>query len=196
MGFLRYGDFKQPVVGEEGCGDACCVVERETYVVVVVADGLGHGPDAELAARGVIAAVEANPDQPPGPLLRKCHEALKGTRGAAVGIARIDLPAKQLVYSGIGNIEARIVGGAGVVRPVSSRGIVGQNPFRNPRTETFPFHPGAILIMHSDGISDRFEISPASIGREPQQIASQIAYQFGKTQDDQLILVLSQEVAP
>ena len=64
-----------PFPGEEVCGDTWRSVEREREIAVMVADGLGHGPEAAVAARP-----------------RRCR-----LRGRAVRVARAVLPARAPV---------------------------------------------------------------------------------------------------
>lgn len=189
MGALSLGLVHHPAVGETRCGDMYTIVEREGYYVVAVADGLGHGAEAEVAAKRAIETVERHADLYPARLLEVCHEALHGTRGAVLGIARIEPEARTLRYAGLGNIEARIVTEAKTFRPVSVNGIVGHSA-RKFREEAFSYSPGDVLVLHSDGISDRFEITSRARERDLQMLAAQIAREFGRTHDDQLLLML------
>lgn len=186
---LSYGLIHQPVVGETTCGDAYLVLDRGSFVLVAVVDGLGHGPHAHEAAEKAIAYLEAHAEAAPQVLLEGCHRALRGTRGAVLALARIEREHGTLIHAGLGNIETRIVTEHKVFRPVSVNGIVGHQAFKF-RTETFPFAPGDLLVMHSDGISDRFEVKAASRGRDLQLLASQIAHEHGRHHDDQLLLIL------
>jgi serine phosphatase RsbU (regulator of sigma subunit) len=192
MGTLRRGIVHQAIQGESLCGDAYCVIEQDTFVLVAVVDGLGHGPEAHEAALKAIATIEKQPDRPVQVLLEACHMALRGTRGAVAAIARIDRVLRVLTYTGLGNIEARIVGADKVRRPVSVNGIVGYEA-RKYRVEEFPFLDGDMLIMHSDGISDRFAMTPAARFLEPQMLAMQLASAHGRPNDDQLLLLLRDE---
>lgn len=186
---VSMGLIHQPVVGESTCGDAYLVLDQGSFVLVAVVDGLGHGPEAEGASRKAIAYLEAHATQPPHLLLEGCHKALRGTRGAVLAIARIERENGQLIHTGLGNVETRIVTAQKVYRPVTINGIVGHQA-RKFRTEAFPFQPGDLLLMHSDGISDRFELSPSARSRDLQLLASQIAHEHGRHHDDQLLLIL------
>ena len=57
---------------------------------------------------GAIAA------SPPESLLRRCHAALRKTRGAVMTLAWFDLERRRLAWAGVGNVEARLVRGAAV----------------------------------------------------------------------------------
>lgn len=191
MDALIRGLIHHPVVGETRSGDSCTVIEREAYFLVAAVDGLGHGPEAEAAATMAIKTIEKHADLAPARLLEECHAALRSTRGAVVGIARVDRALRTLVYAGLGNIEARIVAEQKVYRPISVNGIVGHSA-RKFREETFPFEHGDLLLLHSDGISDRFELTSRARSRDPQMLAAQIAAEFGRAHDDQLLLIVKE----
>lgn len=186
---VSYGLIHQPVVGEQTCGDTYLLLDRGTFVLVAVVDGLGHGPAAEEAAQKAVAYIEAHATQPPQQLLEGCHRALRGTRGAVLAIARIERENGKLIHSGLGNIETRVVTAEKVYHPVTVHGIVGHQA-RKFRSEEIPFQPGDLLLMHSDGISDRFELSTKARGRDLQLLASQIAHEHGRHHDDQLLLIV------
>ncbi|MEW6613378.1 MAG: SpoIIE family protein phosphatase [Pseudomonadota bacterium] len=192
MGRLSCGLVHQPVIGETRSGDDYCVIHSRDMVLVAMADGLGHGPMAQAAAHRAIEYVARHQEQDPRALLDGCHRALRGTRGAVLAIVRIDLRAGTLVHAGLGNIETRIVAAERIYRPVTVNGIAGYTA-RSFRAEQFAFLPGDLLIMHTDGISDRFEISPAARGRDLQMLASQIVHEHGRHHDDQLLLILRYE---
>lgn len=192
MAALRYGLVHQPIPGESESGDAYCVIDRGSFYLVAVVDGLGHGEEARRSARRAIAYLEAHPEKPPQFLVEGCHEALKGTRGAVMAVARVERERGVLQHAGLGNIETRVVGPERVRRPVTVNGIVG-HALRKLRTEEFPFAPGDLLLMHSDGISDRFELSPLARNRDVQMLADQLVRENGRFNDDQLMLVVRDE---
>lgn len=189
MGGLTMGLVHVPVVGETQSGDDYCVVDDGTSVLVAVVDGLGHGPEAATAAKAATGYVREHARLPLRALLEGCHQALVGTRGAVVGLARIDRATQRLGYIGLGNIEVRVVTSAKTHRPISHGGIAG-HALRKPPVEEYPFVPGDLLIMHTDGISDRFELSALARRRDVQMLANQIALESGKMHDDQLLLIL------
>lgn len=192
MGELKQGLIHEPVAGERESGDDFCVLDGGDYFVVAVADGLGHGPDATVAARKAVRYVCEHPELPPGVLLERCHGLLQGTRGAVMAIVRVERSLGKLLHAGLGNIETRLVGKERVRRPVTVNGIVGHSA-RKFRVEEFPYAPGDMLIMHTDGISDRFEVGPASRDRDLQMLARQLAVENGKHHDDQLLLIVREE---
>jgi serine phosphatase RsbU (regulator of sigma subunit) len=188
MAVLTLGIVHQPAIGERAIGDDYCVVEGDGFLLVAAVDGLGHGPEAQQAAARAVKTVREHSTLTPKVLLERVHGSLRGTRGVVIGLARIDLAAHTLVYAGLGNIEARIVSPNKTYRPICVNGIAGHQA-RYFREESFPFGVGDLLIMHSDGISDRFEITALARQRDPQMLANQIAHSHGKDHDDQLLLI-------
>src|SRR5260370_38273551 len=56
-------------------------------VLAAVGDALGHGTEAATTARQAITALERAASEPVADLLRRCHEARLGFRGAVVSLA-------------------------------------------------------------------------------------------------------------
>lgn len=192
MAAVKYGLVHHPIPGESRSGDAYCVIDRDRFFLVAVVDGLGHGQEATVASQRAIAYIERHPEQTPQRLVEGCHEALKGTRGAVMAVARVERDRRMLQHAGLGNIETRVVTLDRVRRPVTVNGIVG-HALRKLRTEEFPFEPGDLLIMHSDGISDRFDLSALARARDLQMLADQLVRENGRFNDDQLMLVVRDE---
>ena len=170
-------------------GDAWHVDWTAAGCRIAVVDGLGHGPDAAAAAARAGAVLAAAPHASPGEALRLCHDALRGTRGAAVGIAAIEPALGLLTFAGVGNVEARLVAGRRTLRLPSSRGIVGAVlPTLRPLQAAL--EPGWLLILHSDGVSDRFDLQeiPAASG-DPQRLADAILARWGRATDDATVVV-------
>ena len=57
---------------------------------LLMADGLGHGPEAAKASAAAVQTLAAAPGHAPQRLMEECHHALRPTRGAAMAIAELD----------------------------------------------------------------------------------------------------------
>lgn len=79
--------------GESVCGDGWGFVLDGERTAVMVADGLGHGPDAAEAAAVALEAFSEEPMASPRQLLERTHQALRRTRGAAVMVLHADAAA-------------------------------------------------------------------------------------------------------
>lgn len=185
----------RPISGETVCGDswAARTDERPDGVVVtsMMCDGLGHGPLAALAGERARAAFRTNAHRSPELIIRALHDELRGTRGAAVAVARADYARGTVEHCGVGNISGCVVIGDKRSALLSVPGIVGhQMPAL--KTHQVPLERSGVLVLHSDGLSDRW--SPASFPglfrRRPALIAAQILGQAGVRRDDAGIVVV------
>jgi anti-sigma regulatory factor (Ser/Thr protein kinase) len=139
-----------PCRGETVSGDAWAAVEDNGVRVFLMADGLGHGPEAGAAAAEAVLRFRQAPLRPPAVILEAIHLALRPTRGAAVAIARME--PGRVIFAGIGNIGGAVLAEGGIRRMVSHNGTAGHHARRISAFE-YPCPPGATLVMHSDGIA-------------------------------------------
>ena len=191
---MQFGIVNRALKGQKLCGDAYFIREFEDKVVIAVIDGLGHGDDAAAASNTAVGHIKNNYQKSLTEIIKSCHEEMKKTRGAAIGIALIDMESSTLRYAGVGNIEVRVKSRT-TIRPVSVSGILGYN-LRKVREEEFPFNHGDLIILHSDGISAKFDLNlypPEFLGQHPQTIAEKIAAEFGRERDDLTIVVARQD---
>jgi hypothetical protein len=135
----------RPCVGEMVSGDRWTVEWSGAACRIAVIDGLGHGPLAAEAAAAAVQALKEQPELGPAEALRRCHTALRGTRGAAISVARIDPVAGSLSYAGVGNVEARLWRNGHQERPIAYRGIVGN---ALPTIRVFEFLLGPAWAAH------------------------------------------------
>ncbi|GAA2779515.1 SpoIIE family protein phosphatase [Streptomyces rameus] len=193
-GPVRTGGLTRPISGERVCGDTWAVrplgAPGSDALLLMMCDGLGHGP---LAARVADRAREAFRDSghtSPEAVLQDVHRGLRGTRGAAVAIALADAAGQRVRLSGAGNIAALVASEGTRSGLLSLPGIVGLQLPR-PRTFEAAFPPGAALVMHSDGLSDRWK--PADFrglfAQDPALAAAQILNQAAVRRDDAGIVV-------
>jgi negative regulator of sigma-B (phosphoserine phosphatase) len=189
---IKFGIVKRPYLGMSVSGDSYLVKEFDDKVLIAVVDGLGHGLEAAEAANKAVQCIRENYDLGLTEIIRMCHETLRSTRGAALGIVLINQKSLTLSYAGIGEVGMRVVNARNEkpAKPVSMDGVVGQN-IRKIKEDVFTYVPGDVIILHSDGISDKFNLylEPFMMMEEPQKIAESIADRFGKSTDDALIIV-------
>jgi serine phosphatase RsbU (regulator of sigma subunit) len=188
---------ERPYPGEEASGDAWRVDrDGDTWRIAMI-DGLGHGPQAAVAAVAASDALAAHPSMSPDVAIQACHEALKGTRGAALLVIQIDLPTSQLTFAGVGNVEAQIWQRGVTQHLVSDRGIVGSTLPRI-RPLTVSLEADWLLLVYTDGIRDRFEIPELQQSAPDRDaLAQAILAGWSRKTDDATILVAepSQRVA-
>lgn len=178
--------------GEVVCGDAWGARETAEGLTVLVADGLGHGTGAADAAAEAVRSFSRSEAGRPEAILKRVHEDLKSTRGAAVAVAAVPADGAELVFSGAGNIGALVSYGDGVEkRLVSLGGTVGADPLRI-QSFTYPWEPGALLVLHSDGLASRLSLRPypGLAERRPALAAAVLFRDYGRHRDDASVVCL------
>jgi anti-sigma regulatory factor (Ser/Thr protein kinase) len=182
-----------PIESEQECGDAWEVVTAPDSLYAMVADGLGHGPDAARASQAAVNVLGRSGDVSPAAVLNEAHHALTGTRGAAVAVVHIRPLDGKVCFAGVGNIEGQIVGGKADRHTVSHNGIIGSN-IRKIQEFTYPWEHDSMLIMHSDGLGTRWGLSsyPGLNACHPAVIAAVLYRDFVRRRDDVIVLVLRQ----
>lgn len=185
----RWAGLIRPITGETECGDAYGVVLTDSAVTAVLCDGLGHGPLAAAAAAAGVAAVLDDPAGEPAALLERAHRRMSGTRGGAVGVVQVG---GQLArFAGLGNVAASVVSDGRRKSMISIPGIAGHQA-RTIRQFEYEAPPGSAVILHSDGVSSRWEAAalPALEARDPLLIAAVLLAEAGVHRDDAGVLVL------
>jgi anti-sigma regulatory factor (Ser/Thr protein kinase) len=193
---LSIGSVSVPIRGEEVSGDSWAIhVVNGSSVSLIVADGLGHGVLASEASKEAIAAFRANADCAPAIMLDQVHRRLRGTRGAAVAIAQVDIAGSKLKYAGIGNICGAISGGLRMQSMVSHNGTAGHEA-RKLQEFSYDLPAGWILIMHSDGITTSWSLDryPGLIRLHPSVIAGILYRDASRHRDDACIVVVKNVV--
>ena len=179
------------LAGERACGDGWLVLQQRDRTLVVLADGLGHGPDAALAASEAIRVILAHDDASPAGLIDAAHGALRATRGAAMAVAAIDARRGVVLFAGVGNIAATIVGSDGGRSLASHNGTVG-HVMRRVQEFSYPWTPDATLVVHSDGLSTRWrpESYPGLQRHDPAVMAGVLFRDFARARDDATVVVV------
>src|SRR5262245_19889748 len=86
-------------------GDLYLVQEHsESRMLAAVVDGLGGGEEAARAARAAEQVIQQHPEWPLQELVQRSHVALHSTRGAVIGLLRLDAQSHKVSYVGVGNI--------------------------------------------------------------------------------------------
>jgi hypothetical protein len=179
-----------PVAEETECGDAWSVRESGQRFHLVLADGLGHGPQAAQAADRALEIFQGGPEGTPESTLHRIHSGLRATRGAAVSVVTVEPGRGKAWYAGIGNVSGTVVEGSQLKRMVSHNGIVG-HAARTLRAFEYPWTPASLLIMHSDGLQSRWSLDPhpGLQVRHPGVIAGLLYRDFARPRDDVSVVV-------
>ncbi len=189
---LEVGLAGAPAAGQLESGDCHVIIPLPSGVLVVVADGLGHGGEAAAAAKLACDTAGRHAEEPLISLVGRCHERLRGTRGAVMSLASINRLEGMMTWVGVGNVEGKLLRADPPTNPrveslLIRGGVVGdQLPPLFPAV--LPIEPNDILIFSTDGIGSGF-VHEVSRRDSPQQIADQILVRHSKGTDDALVLV-------
>jgi phosphoserine phosphatase RsbX len=190
---LQIGVAERALSGEARSGDRAVFAAYEGGALVAAIDGLGHGDEAADAADAAAVVMAERPDDEPVRLLEHCHRALTHTRGAVMTLAWFDLEEERLSWTGVGNVEGRLVHAeAGPRAPTEGAftrgGVVGYN-LPPIRVTSAGLMEGDVIVLATDGIDSGFAGALAPGGRTP-DIAARILAEYGKAGDDALVVVV------
>lgn len=190
---FAWGAINRPAPHEIICGDTWRIAQRSGELSIMVADGLGHGPQAAEAANAAAQVFEKDGFTSPVELLTAADQRMRGTRGAAVAFAHLNTRAETLEFAGVGNI-------AGSVRPPQStkgRGLVSHNgtvgvEMRKVQRFDYECPKDSLLILHSDGLQSRwsFDNYPGLTERHPAIVASVLYRDYCRGRDDVTVCVI------
>jgi hypothetical protein len=180
----------RPITGEKVAGDVFAVRRSATGPLLLVSAGLGHGPLAAAASAAASEAFHSAPDGAPAAVVEHLHRRMGHTRGAAIGVAAVDRTAGTVRYAGLGNISAHVVRDGGRRQLVSLPGIAGHQR-RVVREFDYPLPADAAVVLHTDGLGDRWRIEdyPGLLGHRAIVIASTLLRDAGVRRDDAGVLV-------
>lgn len=186
-----------PAAGERECGDAWSAWSAGELRSIFICDGLGHGIEAARAGRVAVDAFRRNAERSATDVVTAVHQALRGTRGAAVAVAELDHRTSTLHYCGLGNISGTLVAPTGEETHLVSLSGVAGHVMRRLRPFTYPWSRGSILVMHSDGIGTRWSIGkyPGLVSCRPEVIAGVLYRDSKRGHDDATIVVTANREA-
>jgi len=186
-----------PKPGESECGDAWSVAQRGADLVVLLVDGLGHGPSAADAARAAVVAASGTSSLDPAQVIDTVHGALRPTRGAAGAAIVLQPDRGRCMFCGIGNIAASVQRNGTARSMVSHAGILGHQ-VRKIQGFEYPLAPGALLVAHSDGIATRWDLSayPGLESRHPSLVAAALYRDHSRGRDDVTVVGVRVEQRP
>lgn len=196
---VEVSGMRVPAPGETACGDTWSVRREERRLILMVADGLGHGSGAATASKAAADSFERTRTRPPVDMLDAMHHSLRTTRGAAAAIAELDYDSRKINFAGVGNISAFLL-----TSPTESRSFVSYpgtlgHQVRRMQEMKYDLPPTGLLVLHSDGVSARWALDryPGLFTKDPALIAGVLWRDFGRGRDDATVVVarICEEVA-
>ena len=178
--------------GEKASGDHAVVKTFPGGALAAVIDGLGHGEEAAHAAQLCGAELEAHPSDSVIALVKRCHEALRGSRGVVISLASFNGRDDTMSWLGVGNVEGVLVRGqhAGSLlreNVLLRGGVVGHDL---PPLQAFVVSVarGDCLTFATDGLRAEF-ITAVSAKGQPDRQATDLLARYAKDTDDALVMV-------
>lgn len=190
------GTLRLPRTGESVCGDAWAAEFEPERALLLVADGLGHGPDAAAAADAAVGVFRAERRHGPLEIVQAIHAALRPTRGAAVAVAELDPRRGRVAFCGVGNVAGVMVA-HGIQRGMASHdGTAGHEAARIQAFD-YPWPDAGVVVLHSDGCSRHWNVAayPGLEQRHPAVIAGVLYRDFGRARDDATVVVVRRAAA-
>jgi hypothetical protein len=188
MGTVRLGAARRALHGDSRCGDAYAWWNDGADWTLCLVDGLGHGPEAAEAAEAALAVAEGCRDLSPRDMLGAVDAAIRWSRGAAMGVVKVDAAGRSLVHAGIGNVRAALFGEP-VLRFEGTPGIVGGGA-RVPVMASAAWRDGDMLLLWSDGFGPYLSLDGPSLRLkgDPEGLAAQLIERFGTGRDDAAVV--------
>lgn len=179
-----------PIQGETVCGDGWLSKSESQGTLILVSDGLGHGPLAAAATVEAKRIFMQQSNRTPSQMLEDIHRGIRGTRGAAIAIARLDEENSRIDYCGIGNISG-VIFAEKVHYMISHSGTVGHTATRF-QSFTYAWPDDAIVLMFSDGLLTRLALNGyAGLARRNTALISGLVYRdFKRGRDDATVVTI------
>jgi hypothetical protein len=178
--------------GETESGDLHVVIPFEDGALVAAIDGLGHGPEAAFAARHAGEALVRDAGKPVTELVERCHDSMRGTRGAVITLASFNRRRGTMSWVGVGNIEGTLLrADPQENRPRESVMLVGGVPghqLPSLRSTELSVSPGDTLVLATDGVRGGY-IDLIDLNDSPQVLADKLIAEYGRATDDALVVV-------
>lgn len=181
--------------GETTSGDGISIKRTDKHIKIMLADGLGHGPEANKAINEAALAFKIFPDYSPTETLRFIHTNIRKTRGAVINILAYNSQTKVWTSAGIGNIAARLIGPVTSKNQMSYNGIVGHNIPNTMNDQEYPAEHFNVMVLCSDGIKTRWDHAkyPMIQKKDPSVLGAAIYKDHARKTDDMSVVVVKIE---
>jgi hypothetical protein len=182
-----------PLHEGQPCGDAAVWFDLPGAApchLLAIVDGLGHGPEAAHAAQVALRLLAEQPTLALPELLVRLDGALSATRGAAVGLVRVE--PGRLRYAGVGNTRALRWRGEHLIRLSSQYGIVGGGLPKQVQVTDIDLLPGDWVLLFTDGLDEMLKL-PAHLPeweRDPGLLCEHLLARWRNVRDDAGVLAL------
>jgi len=181
---------KRPLTKPNRCGDTGIVKEFDGKVFLAIVDVLGRDSrEGHKLAKKIEAYLEEHYSKPLLKIMIGLDKHIHKSKGAVAAMCLVNLKTGNLKCVGIGNAVVRKFG-SNNLRLVYRSGVIGYM-MPNPKEEVIKLHDGDVLLLHTDGIREHFELDeyPELLTDNAKIISTHIIRQFGKGDDDAACIV-------
>lgn len=189
---IEWGVASLTMPGQSQSGDRHLVQPYTNGLLVAVLDGLGHGEQAAAAADLAVTTLIKHAHESVIALVKRCHDALRETRGVVMSLASFNELDRLLTWMGIGNVEGLVLRAKGSPHSrheyLLLRGGVVGGQLPSLSASIMPLMQGDTLVFTTDGIRGGFA-KDLSVSDPPQGMADRILAKYSKGSDDALVFV-------
>jgi anti-sigma regulatory factor (Ser/Thr protein kinase) len=177
--------------GQVTSGDGYYYKLTETHFKLLLADGLGHGPEANYAINEGINSFKSCPHDTPSKIIKYIHSSIKQTRGMVAVVIVFDFKLKRWQMAGVGNIATRMSNFLEIRNLMSYNGIIGHNIPNTISDQIIAVEDFHQLTLCSDGLKSQWDLTQLSgITRCDLSVQAAAIYkQYGRRTDDMSVIM-------
>lgn len=187
---------ERPHPREQHSGDSALIERHGSRLRLAVVDGLGHGPAArEAAVRTATSLTSSFRDELQDSVLT-AHDLVATTRGATLGVADIDLAARNVRATTVGNVRvAMFFGGGRTWSPCGTDAVLGHGRGTlhgrlAVRVEQHPVPSDTIFALFSDGLQNQLRL-PMQRTADLSEMALTLFATYSVPNDDATLMLVS-----
>jgi anti-sigma regulatory factor (Ser/Thr protein kinase) len=178
--------------GQKKSGDGFYYKTTEQYFKLLVADGLGHGEEANHAVNEAVQAFRACPFHSPAEIIRHIHQSIRSTRGMVGTVVVFDFSTRKWKVAGVGNISTRMSNFLDNKMMMSHNGIIGLNIPHTINDQELTADKYHQITLCSDGMMSRWETNKLTgINRCDLSIQAAAIYKEYARQTDDMSVVMA-----
>jgi len=184
----------RPHPGETESGDQGTLIRNQDGILLVLADGLGHGIKAAEASRKTVEIVQSNHRLPLQDLVLLIDDTLKKTRGAAVSLARLKANTQMVEWVGVGNVSGSLIrrGLDGTIQQqvfANFNGTLGAMR-GNFKILEYAWQVGDWIMLATDGLQRNWhEEGIEMLSWQPNKLSRHLVTKAARERDDCSVLV-------
>lgn len=176
----------------QASGDGYLICQSRNTVLFAVSDGSGSGQEASVATEICLSALGQEREFDLETEFQHCHDALKGSRGVALGIVIVDFARDLFAWAAVGDIDGLLVRSA-VDKPNESMiqrgGVLGVSLPRLQQNQ-HDLQADDVILLTSDGIKRAYRRHVAANSPSDQMVA-EVMDRFAHPNDDAIALAIA-----